>query len=338
MILTLRVIAFGDMKFAKSRAIAVFAVSVLGAAPVPAPAQAYPAKAIRVVVPYTAGGGADQLARIFSHELNEAWKRPVIVDNRPGGAAAIGTEMAAKAAPDGYTLLFTASSPIVVNQSLYPKLGYDPVKVLTPIAFVAAVPLELVTHPSVPVKTVKDLIALARAQPDKLNYGSGGSGTPPHLTAELFKVLTGVKITHIPFKGSGPSVIAVVSGQVDLTFATMVLTQPQVQAKRLRALAVTTPKRSQLVPELPTMIEAGVPGFVSQQWYGIFAPAGLPPDIANQLHAESVRILGLPSMREKLSSSGAESSRLTLEQFTSFIHADVARWAKVIKLSGATAD
>jgi tripartite-type tricarboxylate transporter receptor subunit TctC len=196
----------------------------------------------------------------------------------------------------------------------------------------------LITHPLVPARSVKELIALAKAQPDKLSYGSGGSGSPAHLTAELFKAATGVSLAHIPFKGSAPSVLALVAGQIDLSFSTVVIALPQVKANRLRALAVTSPKRSQAVPNLPTMMEAGVPGFESQQWFGLFGPAALPNEIVNKLHAETTRIMEIPEIRERLSSDGGESGNLSQDQFSAFIRTDAARWAKVVKQSGATAE
>ena len=278
------------------------------------------------------------LARMLAQKFNETWKQPVVVENRPGAGGAIGTEIAAKAAPDGYTLLLSSAGPIVINPSLYPKLGYDPLRDLLPIAFIAASPLMLVTHPSVPARSVRELIALAKAQPDRLSYGSGGSGSPPHLTAELFKSATGVSMTHIPFKGSAPSVLALVAGQIDLSFSTVVITLPQVKTHRLRALAVTSPTRAHAVPDLPTMIEAGVPGFESRQWFGLFGPAGLPKDIVARLYGESGRIMELPEIRERLAGDGGEPGNLSQDQFAAFIRADAARWAKVVRESGATAE
>ena len=301
-------------------------------------AQPYPAKPIRIIAAQSAGGVTDALARTFAQKFNEAWKQPVVVENRAGAGGAIGTEVVVKAAPDGYTLLLSSAGPIVINQSLYPALGYDPLKTLVPITFVAASPLVLVTHPSVPAKSVAELIALAKARPGKLTYGSGGSGSPPHLTAELFNAAARVDITHIPFKGSAPSVLALVGGQIDLSFSTVVITLPQVQASRLRALAVTSPQRSKALPWLPTMIEAGMPGFESQQWFGLFGPAGLPPEIVAQLNFEATRIVSSPEMRERLATDGAEPGTLTQREFGAFLQADAVRWARVVKQSGAKAE
>lgn len=301
-------------------------------------AQSYPAKPIRIIAAQSAGGVTDALARTFAQKFNEAWKQPVVVENRPGAGGAVGTEVAVRAAPDGYTLLLSSAGPIVINPSLYPALAYEPLKALIPIAFIASSALVLVTHPSVPATSVEQLIALAKARPARLTYGSGGSGSPPHLTAELFKTEAGVDITHIPFKGSAPSVLALVGGQIDLSFSTIVIVLPQVNAGRLRALAVTSPRRSKTMPALPTMMEAGMPGFESQQWFGLFGPSGLPTEIVSRLNLEAARIVASPEMRERLANDGAEPGALTQREFTAFLQSDAARWARVVKLSGAKAD
>lgn len=301
-------------------------------------AQPYPVKPVRIIAAQSPGGVTDSLARLLAQKFNEAWKQPFVVENRAGAGGTIGTEAAVKAAPDGYTLLLSSAGPIVINQSLYPNLGYDPLKALVPITFVASSALVLVAHPSVPATSVKALIALAKARPGQLTYGSGGSGSPPHLTAELFKASAGVDITHIPFKGSAPSVLALVGGQIDLSFSTIVITLPQINAGRLRALAVTSPQRSKAVPALPTMIEAGLPGFESQQWFGVFAPAGTPPAIVEQLSAQASRVVGSPEMRERLANEGAEPGALTQQQFAAFLQTDATRWARVVRQSGAKAE
>jgi tripartite-type tricarboxylate transporter receptor subunit TctC len=297
-------------------------------------AQSYPAKPIRMIAAQAAGGGTDFIARTVAQKLNEAWGQAVVVENRPGAAGSIGTEVVVKAAADGYTLILSSAGPIVINPSLY-KLSYDPVRDLAPAGLVATAPLVLVVHPVVPARSVKELIAIARDPKSKLNYGSGGSGSPPHLAAELFKSMTGANMVHIPFKGSAPSVGALIAGQVDLTFATVLVTLPQVKANRVRALAVTTPTRSQAAPDLPTIAESGVPGFQAQQWYGVFAPSRTPTDILGKLAAEVHRIASLPDVRARFAADGAEPSNLNLEQFREFIRADALRWAKVIKDSGA---
>ncbi|MEQ1773095.1 MAG: tripartite tricarboxylate transporter substrate binding protein [Burkholderiales bacterium] len=301
-------------------------------------AQNYPAKPIRIIVGQTAGGVSDLIARMVAQRLAEAFKQSVVVENRLGAAGNIGTEMTVRAAPDGHTLLLSSAGPIVINPGLYARLSYEPIRDLAPIAFIASSPLVLVLHPSVPAKNVRELVALAKAQPDRLSYGSGGNGSPPHLTAELFKSMTGARMTHIPFKGSAPSVIALVGGQVDLSFSTVAVTLPQIKSGRIYALAVTSPQRHPAVPQLPTMNEAGMPGFDSQQWFALFGPAALPKDITTRLNTEVVRWLESPEVRTRLSTEGAEPGSLTLDQFGAFIRTDAARWMRVIKASGATAE
>ncbi len=301
-------------------------------------AQSYPAKPLRIIVGQTAGGISDLIARMVAQRFTEAFKQPAVVENRAGAAGGIGTEMAVKAAPDGYTLLLSSAGPIVINPGLYAKLSYDPQRDLAPIAFIASSPLVLVTHPAVPAKSVKALIALAKVHPHKLSYGSGGNGSPPHLTAELFSTAAGIILTHVPFKGSAPSVLALVGGQVDLSFSTVAVTLPQVRAGRIHALAVTSAQRARILPDLQTMAEAGLPGFESQQWFGLFGPAALPRDIVIKLSAEITRLIENPDVRTRLANDGAEPGKLTLDQFAALIRSDAARWAKVIKVSGATAE
>jgi tripartite-type tricarboxylate transporter receptor subunit TctC len=307
-------------------------------AEVAAQSPPWPSRPLRIIAAQSPGGVTDMLARTLAQKFNEAWKQPAVVENRAGAAGAIGTEVVVKAAPDGYTLLLSSAGPIVINPGLYPRLGYDPLRDLTAIAFVAASPLMLVVHPSVPANSVKALIALARAQSERLSYGSGGNGSPAHLTAELFKSTTGTRITHVPFKGSAPSVLALVGGQIDLSFTTIVISIPQVKANRLRALAVTSPQRSHAVAALPTMIEAGVPGFESQQWFGLFGPAALPKDILLKLHAETLRVMENDDLRERLAADGGEHAAMSPEQFAAYIRTDAARWAQVIRTSGASVD
>ena len=227
---------------------------------------------------------------------------------------------------------------MVINQNLYPDSGYDPLKQLFPIALFATSPLVLVTHPSVPAQSVQALVALAKSKPNRLNHGSGGNGSPAHLAAELFKSLTHTQMTHVPFKGVAPSVTAVIAGQIDVTFASVAAVLPQVKAARLRALAVSTPKRSQIVPELPTVAESGVPGYDVTTWFGLFGPMAMPNDIVAKLNTEVIRVLALPDVRERLFNEGAETSRLTVDEFNTFVRADTARWAQVIKSAGIKAE
>ena len=275
---------------------------------------------------------------MLGQKMTEAWKQTVIVENRPGAGGTIGNEVTAKSAPDGYTLLLATAGQMVINQSLYPNSGQDPIRDLAAITLFATSPLLLVTHPSVPARSVRELVALAKSAPNRLNHGSGGGGSPAHLAAELFKSLAGIQMTHVPFKGVAPSVLAVIAGQIDLTFATIAATLPQVKAGRLRALAVSTPRRSQIVPDIPTIAEAGVPGYEVTTWFGLFGPAALPKDIVAKVDAEVARILRLPDVRERLYNDGAEPGNLTNDEFNAFIRADAARWAKLIKATGIKGD
>ena len=314
------------------------AASMVIAGAAPALAQPYPAKPIRIIAAQSAGGGTDLFARMLGQKMTEAWKQTVVVENRPGAGGTIGNEVTARAAPDGYTLLLATAGQMVINQSLYPDAGHDPIRDLAPIALFATSPLMLVVHPSVPAHSVGELVALAKSAPNRLNHGSGGGGSPAHLAAELLKAMTGTKMTHVPFKGVAPSVLAVIAGQIDLTFASIAAVLPQVKAGRLRALAVSTPRRSPIVPEVPTVAEAGVPGYEVTPWFGLFGPAALPKDIVARLHAEVTRILALPDVRERLANDGAEPGSLTIDEFSAFIRADAARWAKVIKTAGIKGD
>jgi tripartite-type tricarboxylate transporter receptor subunit TctC len=313
------------------------AIVVTGSA-VTAGAQGYPSKPIRIIAAQSPGGGTDLFARMLGQKMTEAWKQAVIVENRPGAGGTIGNEVTAKSAPDGYTLLLATAGQMVINQSLYPNSGQDPIRDLAAITLFATSPLLLVTHPSVPARSVRELVALAKSAPNRLNHGSGGGGSPAHLAAELFKSLAGIQMTHVPFKGVAPSVLAVVAGQIDLTFATIAATLPQVKAGRLRALAVSTPRRSQIVPDIPTIAEAGVPGYEVTTWFGVFGPAALPKDIVAKVDAEVARILRLPDVRERLYNDGAEPGNLTNDEFNAFIRADAARWAKLIKATGIKGD
>jgi tripartite-type tricarboxylate transporter receptor subunit TctC len=303
-----------------------------------ATAQPYPGKPIRIIAAQSPGGASDLFARVIGQKFTETWKQPVVVETRPGAGGAIGTEYVAKSPPDGYTLLLAAAGQLVINQSLYPKLGYDPVKDLAPAGFFASSPLLLVAHPAVPVKSIKELVAFGKAHPNGLNWGSGGSGSPAHLAAELFWLMSGTRMTHVPFKGVAPSVVAVIAGQIDLTFATIAATLQQVRAHRLRALGMSTAQRSQAMPEVPTIAEAGVPGYEMNTWYGLFGPAATPKDVVQKLNAEVMRIVKLPDVRERLFADGADPGNLTLDQFAELIRRDAARWAKVIKQANVKAD
>lgn len=301
-------------------------------------AQTYPTKPLRVIVPFPPGGSTDTLARAIGLKLTEAWGQQVIIDNRAGASGIIGTELGAKAPPDGYTLLMGSGGPLTINPALYAKLPYDPLKDFMPITNVAAVPNVLAVHPSLPVKTVKQLIALAKARPGQLNFASTGNASPGQLAGELFKTMTGVSMVHIPYKGSAPAVAALVSGEVSLTFTTTPAALPQAKAGRMNIIAVTTLKRVPEMPDVPTIAEAGLPGYEAISWFGLVAPAGTSRDIVGRLNSEVVRILKTAEMRERIASHGAQPIGNTPEQFMAQIRHDLAKWAKVVKVSGAKAD
>jgi tripartite-type tricarboxylate transporter receptor subunit TctC len=289
------------------------------------------------VVPQSAGASTDLTARLIGQKLNVVLGQPVIVDNRPGAGSIIGTDLVAKATPDGYTLLVVASS-ITLNPTLHKDLPFDPVWDLAPITQLSSFPNMLVVHPAVPVKTVKDLIALAKAKPGGINYGSSGTGTGTHLSAELFKYMTGVEMVHVPYKGGGPAVQALLGGQVQLNFATIVSVLPHVRGGKLRAVAVTTAKRSPSAPDVPTIAESGVPGYDHGPWNGFLAPAKTPRTVIGRLNEEVVRILHTPETRAVFNNEGAEPVGNKPEEFGAIIRDETAKWAKVIRAAGIKAD
>jgi tripartite-type tricarboxylate transporter receptor subunit TctC len=294
---------------------------------------AYPARPIRIIVPQSAGASTDLTARLVAQGLNEAFKQPVIVDNRPGAGSVTGTDIVAKSAPDGYTLLVVASS-ITINPSLRKDLPYDTLRDLTGVTQLSAFPNILVVHPSLPVKTVPELIALAKAKPGYLNWGSAGTGTGVHLSGELFTYMTGIDWVHVPFKGGAPGMIALMGGQVQLSFATIVAALPHVRSGKMRAIAVTTAKRSPSAPEVPTIAESGVPGFDHGPWNGLLAPAKTPRALIARLNAQAVRIVHSPEVKKILTHEGAEPVGNTPEEFTAILKSETAKWAKVIKAAG----
>ncbi len=298
----------------------------------------YPSRLIRMIVPQPAGGTTDVLGRFVSQKITEATGQQAIVENRGGAGGNIGTEIVAKARPDGYTLLTVASSTLTINPSLFPKMPYDTLQDLAPITTIAEVPNVLVAHPSLPVRNVKELIALARAKPNQLNYGSSGSGQSSHLAMELFKAMAGVDIIHIPYKGGNQLVMDVLAGQILLMMNNITTALPHIKAGKLRALGVTTLKRSPAMPELPAIGEAGLPGFENSVWYGVLAPAGTPVPIINRLNSIVVKALNMPDMRERLSNQGAEPVGNTPDESAAQLRADIAKWAKVIKATGAKLD
>ena len=303
----------------------------------PAAAQAYPSKSIRMVVPFPAGGGIDTVARVIAPKLAESLGQPVIIDNRVGASGTVGTEAVAKAAPDGYTLLATFASH-AQNASLYPKLGYDTVKDFAPITLIATVPNILVINPSLPVKTVKELVALAKKHPDEILYASIGNGTPAHLSAELFNSMAGIRMTHVPYKGAAASIVALISGETQLTFTTVLVAMPHIKSGRLRALGVASLKRSTVLPDVPTIDEAGVRGYESNAWYGLLAPARTPQPILDQLHRETVKTLQNNDVRDNLKGQGAEPVGNAPREFAVIIADEIEKWRRVVLATGARAD
>jgi tripartite-type tricarboxylate transporter receptor subunit TctC len=291
----------------------------------------YPDKPIRIVVAYTPAGATDILARTIGQKLTEAWSQSVIIDNRPGANGNIGTEYAAKASADGYTVLMVTAGTHGINPGLYRKLGFDAVKDFAPVSLVAMVPNLFVVNNAVPAKDLKDFIAYAKSNPGKFNYGSPGNGSTAHLSMELFKTMTGIQMVHVPYKGSAGVLADLIGGQIIVTMDNMPPYIPQVKAGKIRALAVSTTRRSPAVPDVPTVAEAGVPGYDSGAWFGLVAPANTPKDIVNKLSRETARILKLPDVSARLSDLGAEPVGGTPEQFSAHIKSEIAKWAKVIK-------
>jgi tripartite-type tricarboxylate transporter receptor subunit TctC len=301
-------------------------------------AQSYPSKPIRLVVPFPPGGSLDVVARAIGPKLSEAWGQPVVIDNRPGAGGNIGADLVAKSAPDGYTILEGALSTHAVNVSLYSKMPYDPVKDFAPITLVAITPNVLVLNSAFPVNSVSELIAYAKAHPGALSFGSGSNGSAGHLAGELFKTQTGVDMVHIPYKGGAPALQALLAGDTQLMFDNLANSTPQLKAGRLKALAVTTAKRSTLIPELPTLAEAGLPGFDIYTWWGFMAPAGTPREVIIKWNAEVTRILGTPEMKAFFAQQGAEPAPTTAEQFAALIRSEIPKYAKIVRDSGAKVD
>ncbi|MBA3774944.1 MAG: tripartite tricarboxylate transporter substrate binding protein [Betaproteobacteria bacterium] len=301
-------------------------------------AQAWPSKPIRYIVPFAPGGTTDILARTVGDKLAIALGQPVVIENKPGAGGGVGAEITAKSAPDGYTIMGGTISTHAINASLYKSLPYDPVRDFAPIVLVARVPNMLVVHPDVPAKNVAELVALLRANPGKYTFASAGNGTSQHLSGELFKSMAGAEMQHVPYKGSPPALQDVMGGQVSMTFDNITTAWPLAKGGKLRALAVTTAKRSAIAPDVPTLAEAGLPGFEVGSWQGVFAPAGTPPDIVKRLNAEIVKILNTPDVRDKLAALGAEVVGNSPEEFSTMVKAEVVKWADVVKKSGARVD
>ena len=304
----------------------------------PAPAGDYPNRPIRMIVPFPPGGATDILARITGQRLNEVWGQTVVIDNRPGAGGTVGAGLAARATPDGYTLVMGTNASHAIAPGLYRTLAYDPLKDFAPITLVANVPQALMVHPSLPVKDVKELIAHARARPGALNYSSAGNGTPGHLGLELFQMMSSTRMVHVPFSGGAPGLAALVGGQVQLMADNMNSALPMIKAGKVRAIAVTTARRSVALPEMATIAEQALPGFDSGSWFGLFAPAGTPAVVITRLNTEVVRMLQQAEVRERMLQQGAEPAPNSPAEFTALIRNDIARWAKVIQVSGTKAD
>ncbi len=323
------------MRFQGLRACALAALALFPAA---AHAQAYPVKPIRMIVAYPPGGGTDIVGRVIAQELGEALGQSVVVENRGGASGNIGTELAAHAAPDGYTVLMGNVAPNAINVSLFKNLPFDPVADFAPVSLVASTPNILVVHPSMQARSVKEVIALAKAKPGTLNFASAGVGSSSHLAGELFRILGRAEIVHVPYKGAGPAMIDVLSGQVQLYFATMPAAMPHVKSGRLVPVAVTSAKRSRALPDLPTIAESGVPGYEASTWYGLLAPVHTPGAAIARLHDEVVAILAKPALREKLAGQGFEPVGDSPEEFAAYIKSEIAKWSKVIRDAGIRAE
>ena len=305
---------------------------------VPLQAQGYPARPIRIIVPVATGGIADYYSRVIGSKLHETWGQPVLVENRAGGGGNIGSDIVAKAPPDGYTMVMGFIGSHAVNPFLIRNMPYDPQRDFVPVAMVIEAEGLLAVHPSVPVNSVAELLALARPQPGKLSYASGGIGTSSHLAGELFKSMTGADIVHIPYKGNAPAIADLIGGQTQLTFATMPTVLPHVRAGKLRGLAVIGATRSAALPQLPTIAESGVPGFSVNNWIGLFAPAGTPNEIVRKVNAEVMRIMRLPEVARRMDVEGERFTPNTPEEFAAFIRSEVAKWGKVVKDAGLKAE
>ena len=296
--------------------------------------QAYPNRPIRAIVPIAPGGGTDTTGRLVTTKLSEALGQQIVVDNRAGGGGTIGASIVAKARPDGYTLLFGSISTHGVNPAMYKNLPYDHIKDFAPVSLIGTVPNVLVVHPSLPVKSVSDLINYAKANPGKINYGSAGIGSPPHLSMELLKSMAGINLLHVPYKGAGPALAELLGGQVQVMCTSLAGQLPHIKAGRVRGLAVTTTKRNLQLPDVPTMIEAGVPGYEVTIWYAVFTPAGVPKTIIARLNSELVKLLNAPDMKERMAQIGVDPAPSTPEELAAFVRSETAKWTKTVQEAG----
>jgi tripartite-type tricarboxylate transporter receptor subunit TctC len=315
------------------RRIASFVIALAALTTTAATAQNYPSQTIRIVVPFPPGGGTDILARLLAQKLSEAWRQSVVVDNRPGAGGTIGSAFVAKSPGDGYTVLVMPAG-IAAHASLYKKLPYDPTRDLAPVSRLASGPLVLVVHPSVPAKSIKEFVALAKKHPGDINFGSAGSGTLPHLSAELFNSMSGIKATHIPYKGAGAAVTDLLAGRVQVYFMNILQSLSLIKAGKLRALGVTTPQRTPIAPEIPAIAEAGLRGYDMTNWYGMFLPASTPREVVAKLNAEVARILQLPELKKRMDHDGMVVVASTPEQFRDFFARESQKFARVIETAG----
>ena len=320
----------------QNRLLRCLAIALASMLPFAAQAD-YPDKPLRLVVPFPPGGSTEPLARVLSQKLGETFGQQVIVDNRPGAGSTIGAEIVARSPADGYTLLLSSISN-AISAALYPKLNFDIVRDFAPITLLATTPGVLVVHPALPVKTVKEFIALAKAKPEQLAYSSAGNGTPPHLSAELFAGMTGIKLIHVPYKGGGPSIIALLSGEAQLSIASLPSAIGHMRSGKLRALGVTTPQRTPSLPALPTIAESGVPGYAAETWLGLAVAARTPKDITARLHAATAKAMMLPEVRERLDALGYILRIGSAEEYSNFVQSEVDKWRKVVKTANVHVD
>jgi tripartite-type tricarboxylate transporter receptor subunit TctC len=319
-------------------AVVVGLALALTLAPAALAADPFPSRPVRIVVPFTPGGSTDILARAIAQKLGEAWGQPVVVENRPGAGGNVGVALVAKSPPDGHTIVMGHIGTFAANPALYKSLPYDPVKDFAPVTLVARVPNVLVVGPSVQARRLSDLVAYAKANPGKLDYGSGGNGSAAHLATEYFKLRAGVDLQHVPYKGTGPAVADLIGGQIGVMITGALPLLPHIRSGKLRALAVASPQRLAILPDVPTIAESGYPGFAAVQWYGLFVPAGTPRDVIAKINRDAIGALKDPAVAERLASEGAEAVGDTPEEFGAFVRSEIALWGKVIRESGAKVD
>jgi tripartite-type tricarboxylate transporter receptor subunit TctC len=325
------------MKALRTLALGLFAAALVLAIPL-AHGQSYPTRPVRLVVPFPPGGSADILGRALGQKLAEGFGQSVVIENRPGAGTAIAAEFVANAPPDGYTLMLGTVSSHAINPAVNPKLPFDPVRNFTPVAPVATIPFALIVHPSLPVKSVGELITYVRQRPGKIDYSSAGNGTSNHLAGELFESMTGTHMVHIPYRGSAPALQDLIAGRVSVMFDLVLTAAPHIKSGAVRGLAVTGARRSAVLPDLPTVAESGLPGYEVSAWFGIFGPAGMPRTVVDRLNAEIARGLATPDLQQRLVSQGAEPLAGTPDEFAAYLKSEIAKWAKVVKEAGIKPD